>query len=213
MTNSEGKQFWEGVYQAASPTSSGRPGKLLCELASPLPPGRALELGCAKGDDAVWLAREGWQVLAVDISAVALNYAAANARAARVADRIQFEQHDLAQTFPNGRFDLVTASFLYSPTGDFTRIQILKRAAEAVAPGGHLLIVDHGSRAPWSWAPVDTVYATAQQSLAMLELPAGQWTPVRVEEVERAAIGPAGETATVVDNVLFVRRHQPGQRD
>lgn len=206
MTVSDGQQFWEGVYRDQAPVSSGRPGILVRETVSMIKPGRALELGCAKGDDSVWLARQGWIVLAVDISSVALSYAAANAQAAGVGNRIEFTQHDLVRSFPEGYFNLVTASFLYSPTSDFTRTAVLKRAAGAVAAGGHLLIVDHGSRAPWSWSPADTKHPTAQETLASLELRPEQWNPVRVEPVERMATGPSGETATVLDNLIFIER-------
>src|SRR5690606_25807973 len=106
------EQFWEARYRAASLQTSGRPGTALRRFAEPLTPGHALELGCGKGDDAVWLARQGWSVTAVEISRTALDYVAANAERAGVSDRITLEQHDLSRSFPEGQFDLVTASFL-----------------------------------------------------------------------------------------------------
>jgi SAM-dependent methyltransferase len=107
----DAEQFWEKRYQAASPRTSGRPGIALRRFAEPVPPGRALESGCGKGDDAVWLAPQGWSVVAVEISRTALEYAAANAGRAGVSDRVRFERHDLSRTFPEGQFDLVTATF------------------------------------------------------------------------------------------------------
>lgn len=202
----DGQRFWERVYEDQPAASSGRPGRLLREIASGLKPTCALELGCAKGDDGVWLARQGWEVVAVDISSAALHHAAANAQKAGVADRISFVQHDLMLSFPSGSFGLVTASFLHSPTDDFKRISVLQRAAAAVAQGGHLLIIDHGSRAPWSWSPEDTVFPTARETYASLELCREHWDPVRVEQVERMANGPDGATAAVLDNVIFLRR-------
>src|SRR5919199_6498619 len=51
---------------------SGRPnGRLVAEVAS-LVPGRALDVGCGEGADAIWLARRGWTVTAIDISDVAV---------------------------------------------------------------------------------------------------------------------------------------------
>lgn len=136
------EQFWDDIYKAPSPLSSGRPGKLVTRFSDDLTPGKALELGCARGDDAVWLAHKGWSVVATDISATALDYARQNAERSGVADRIAFERHDLSQSFPEGVFDLAYASFFQSPVA-FPRAEVLRRAAEALTPGGHLLIIDH----------------------------------------------------------------------
>ena len=205
MPKADAEQVWEDIYRGASPNSSGEPGMALRRFAGPLPPGRALELGCAKGDDAVWLARQGWAVVAVDISATVLGYARANAARAGTEDRITFERHDLARSFPDGTFDLVTASFLHSPV-DFPRAAVLSRAAEAVATAGHLLIVEHASRAPWSWAAPDTRYPSADETLASLSLWDGDWTRVHVAAIERQASGPDGQTARVRDNIIFMKR-------
>ncbi len=196
-------RFWENRYRAASPGSSGIPGVALRRFAEPLTPGRALDLGCAKGDDAVWLARKGWSVTAVEISQTALDYTTANAARAGVADHIVCERHDLTRSFPESTFDLVAASFLAA----FPREPVFLRAAQAVTPGGHLLIIDHGSRAPWSWADSDTQYPTAEETLATISLDERDWTRVHVDALEREARGPSGETALVRDNIIFLRRN------
>ncbi|MBN8291817.1 class I SAM-dependent methyltransferase [Rhodobacter sp. NTK016B] len=205
MDNSSPDQFWNDIYQNGARGSSGKPGLLLAQFAAPLRPGRALELGCAKGDDAVWLASEGWQVTAVDISSVALELAAGNAARKRVADRIVFERHDLSLSFPEGRFDLVTASFLHSPH-DWPRSDVLARAAAAVAPMGHLLIVEHGTRAPWSWSPEGTRFPTAEDTLAEMRLQPDAWQRLCICRIAREARGPEGQTARVEDNVIFLQR-------
>lgn len=196
------ERYWEDRYRSASPDSSGQPGVALRRFAEPLKAGRALELGCGKGDDAVWLAGQGWSVVAVEISRTALGYAAANAGRAGVSDRITFEQHDLSRSFPEGPFDLVTASFLAASPRD----AVLRRAADTVAPGGHLLIIDHASRLPWSSAPPDRVYPTAEETLAGLDLQEPEWTRIHVGMIERSATGPNGETADVRDSVVFLKR-------
>src|SRR3954470_6989189 len=61
---------------------SGRPnGRLVAEVAD-LAPGRALDVGCGEGADAIWLAQRGWTVTAIDVSAVAVDRARAAADAA-----------------------------------------------------------------------------------------------------------------------------------
>lgn len=164
--------------------------------------GHALELGCGKGDDAVWLASQGWAVVAVEISRTALGYAAANAERASVSDRIMFERRDLSHAFPKGQFDLITASFLAA----FPREAVFRRAADAVAPGGHLLIIDHGTQSPWSSASPDWPFLTADETLASLDLEERDWARIHFDALERPATGPSGETAIVRDNVILRRR-------
>tara|TARA_B100000378_G_scaffold60393_1_gene44916 strand:+ start:316 stop:930 length:615 start_codon:yes stop_codon:yes gene_type:complete len=197
--------FWNDIYAKGPQTSSGSPCLALSQFAGPLRAGTALELGCARGDDAVWLARQGWQVTAVDVSSVALDIARRNAEAAGVADRIRFEAHDLALSFPHGSIDLVTASFLHSPQ-DWPRGAVLARAAAAVAPGGHILIVEHASRAPWSWSPEGTRFPTAEETLASMQLAADAWAHRCLCPIARIASGPDGQSATVTDNILFLQR-------
>lgn len=199
------EEFWEDIYRNASPKSRGRPGIVLERFAKALSPGHALDMGCAKGDDAVWLARRGWTVVAADISSTGLGYAADNARRAGVSDRISFERHDLAKSFPDGRFDLVLASFFHSPTA-LPRADIFRRAAASIVSGGHLLIVEHGSRAPWSWAAPDTQYPTAEEAFLKLGFEPETFEAVYIDAVERVWRGPGGQEASVRDNVIFLRR-------
>ncbi len=197
--------FWEQRYAKMTKPSGGRASAALTRFAAERAPGRALELGCARGDDAIWLARQGWTVTGVDVSKTALSAARASAEAAGLSDRVRFVHHDLATSFPNGTYDLVFAMFLQSPI-EFGRARALRRAAAAVVSDGLLLIVSHGSRAPWSSAPPDTVFPTAREELAMLELHPGDWREVFVDEVEREGIGPDGQRARVIDTVVAVER-------
>ena len=88
----------------------------------------------------------------------------------------------------------------------FPRERVLRAAARAVAPGGLLLIVDHASVSPWSWADPDTRFPTPEQILASLELLPVQWHSERLESPRRPATGPDAQTATITDNVIAVRR-------
>ncbi len=202
LKETDPERYWEGRYQAASPKTSGKPGIALQRFAEPLKPGQALELGCGKGDDAVWLAQAGWAVVAVDISSTALGYAAANAESTGVKDCITFEQHHLSESFPEGRFDLVVASFLPAQP----REEIFRRAAAAVAPGGHLLIIDHASRVPWSSAPPDTEFPTPEETLATLNLNDEDWERSYVGEIKREVTDQDGKEVTVRDGIIFLER-------
>jgi len=205
---SQAERFWEGHYRAHERLWSGGANPVLVDVARSLPPGTALDLGCGEGGDAIWLAGRGWRVTAVDVSATALSRAATHATEAGVEARIDFQQHDLAQTFPTGRVDLVSAQYLQSPV-EFPRDRVLHAAAGAVAPGGLLLVVAHASVPPWSWADPDTRFPTPEEALAALDLTPGQWNIDRLGAPERQATGPNGESATVADTIIAVRRLTP----
>jgi len=142
MTADNPEKHWNARYSESSQIWSGKPNVELVDEVEGLTPGSALDLGCGEGADAIWLAQQGWQVTGVDISSVALSRAAKHAVDAGVADRIDWQQHDLGKSFPDGAFDLVSAQFLHS-LAELPREEILRRAAEVVAPGGILLIEGH----------------------------------------------------------------------
>lgn len=206
MSTPDAKAHWEEHYGEKDRVWSGWVNARLADVAEGMSPGRALDLGCGEGGDALWLAERGWHVIAVDISETALQRAAADAHARGIDDRIDFQQHDLSKSFPAGAFDLVSAQFLHS-TVPLDRPRILKQAASAVLAGGVLLIVDHAGPPPWS-SKLDHhhEFPSAEEVIGSLHLPDGQWERVRVESVERQAARPDGETVPWVDNVMVLRR-------
>ncbi len=203
--NMDPVDFWQQHYEKASPETSGRPSAVLERFVKDRASGNALELGCGKGDDAVWLVKQGWQVTAIDLSETALDYARANAARNGVADKITFAAHDLMTGFPDGKFDLITAQFLESPVV-FERDAILHMAANRVLPGGMLLIASHGSVPSWSWDYPDKVYPTPQEAFDNLNLDASDWNRVCVDNIDRMATGPTGEKGTVTDTVIALER-------
>lgn len=120
---------------------SGRPnGALVAEVAD-LVPGTALDVGCGEGADAIWLARQGWQVTAVDPSRVALGRA--EAAAAREADvAVTWVRAGLLD-MPGGTgvHDLVSAQYAVLRRDD--DLATISALLGAVAPGGTLLVVHH----------------------------------------------------------------------
>lgn len=196
--------FWERFYEDRD-RWSGNPNAALVDEAAILAPGRALDLGCGQGADAIWLAARGWEVTAVDISRNALDRADEHAQDAGVGDAIRWERHDLAVSFPDGPFDLVSACFLQSPV-DLPRERVLRDAAAAVAPGGRLLVVAHARMPSWTDPAKHPPLPGLDETLASLELSDGAWTVETRREVIHAITGKAGEEGTRSDIVLRIRR-------
>jgi len=141
---------WDARYRAEPDLWTKEPNAALVQFAGALEPGRALDVGAGDGRNAIWLATQGWAVTAIDLSAVALERAAARAAvgatqlACIVAD---WHEHD----FGEATFELVVVSFMHPQPED--REGLFERAARALVPGGHLFTVgvilgDHGRRGP-----------------------------------------------------------------
>lgn len=207
MSTHETKEHWEQHYGERDRMWSGRVNIQFADVVGDLAPGRALDLGCGEGADAVWLAERGWDVVAVDVSDTALGRAREAPGARDVADRIEFVQLDLSEGFPEGTFDLISSQFLHS-TLEFDRQKVLVKAAAALRPGGTLVIVDHGSAPPWP-SKLDHHhhdFPSAEEVVAALDLSSDEFERVRVDAVERQAVGPEGQQRPWMDNVIVLRR-------
>ncbi|MEU1214079.1 class I SAM-dependent methyltransferase [Streptomyces sp. NPDC005791] len=206
MSTTDAVAFWDGVYAARPTATDPRPNVRLTETIAGLPPGDALDLGCGDGGDALWLGRQGWRVTAVDISAVAVGRLEGLARSHGLGDRVTAERHDVHESFPHGGFDLICAHYLHTPH-ELDRAAVLRAAGHALHPGGRLLVVDHGSTAPWSWNQDPGVrYPAPRDVAADIGLDPATWTVERADAPRRIATGPGGRTAEVTDHVLLVRR-------
>ena len=130
------RERWEARYGREGLVMGERVKTLVRELEPVLPrSGRALDIACGEGQLAVWLARRGLEVTAVDIAPTGLAKLRAQAEAAGVADRVTGIEADLDQGLPalEPGFDLVTCIDFYSPA-------VIAQARELLAPGGLLLV-------------------------------------------------------------------------
>ena len=205
MSTHETKEHWEQHYGERERIWSGRVNVQFADVVGDLTPGRALDLGCGEGADSIWLAERGWTVVAVDISDTALGRAREAASVRGVADRIEFVQLDLSEGLPEGSFDLISSQFLHSKV-PLDRETILASAAAALLPGGVLVIVDHGAPPPWTSKLDHHEFPSADEVVAGLNLSADEFEQVRVDAVERQAVGPEGEQRPWMDNVIVLRR-------
>jgi len=132
--------LWDQRHAAQQPIESTEPDSTLVDEIGSLRPGRALDLGAGDGRNAIWLAERGWKVTAVDFSQVALERGRSRAEAGGVT--VDWQLGDLLEWSPEARaYDLVTLFFIHLPGTE--RRGVYARAADAVAPGGTLLIVAH----------------------------------------------------------------------
>jgi 2-polyprenyl-3-methyl-5-hydroxy-6-metoxy-1,4-benzoquinol methylase len=132
---------WNRKHGEAGPLFGVEPNRFLVAEVSDLPPGRALDVACGAGRNAVWLAERGWTVTGVDFSDVALENARALAEERGV--EVEWVDGDLRDWQPAGAYDLVALLYLHVPPEE--RRAVLSRAGRAVAPGGTLLVVGHHS--------------------------------------------------------------------
>ncbi|GAA3949234.1 class I SAM-dependent methyltransferase [Gordonia caeni] len=128
---------WDERYSSAERLWTAEANPALIREAAGLAAGRALDVGSGEGADARWLADQGWAVVAVDISQVALD------RAAELDSRetIDWRRADLTvDEVPGVPFDLVALH--YFPV-DIAREDVIAKLVGALAPGGTLLVVAH----------------------------------------------------------------------
>jgi SAM-dependent methyltransferase len=193
---------WDNRYADREQLWSGQPnGALVAEVAG-LTPGRVLDVGCGEGADAVWLARTGWEVTALEVSGVALERATGHARDAGVT--VRWVHAGLAEAgLPPASFDLVSAQYpalLRTPDAAAERALF-----DAVAPGGVLLLVHHAGMDTHhthdsEFDPADYVWPS--MVAALLD---DDWK-VEVDEVRPRVAPDGGAGAHHADDVVLRAR-------
>jgi len=189
------REFWDGRWsevlrEHAAQVAERPPNAYLTMTAGELAPGRALDAGCGNGTEAIWLAARGWHVTAVDFSVTALRHGGSVAASLGpdVAERIAWVESDLGTWIPDvGQFDLVVSLFVHV-SGSVE--EMVTRLADAVAPGGTLLLVGHLPIDPLTGAETPAagqVQVTVAGAVAALDAP--QWEQLIAEDRERAVVG------------------------
>jgi SAM-dependent methyltransferase len=131
---------WNARYAGKELLWTATPNRRFAAEVRDLEPGRALDLACGEGRNAVWLAEQGWRVTGVDFSDVALEKAARLAEARGV--EVEWVLADVLEYVPEPRsFDLVALLYLQLPSDEHARV--LRAAAAAVAPGGTIVVIGH----------------------------------------------------------------------
>ncbi|MFE5735201.1 class I SAM-dependent methyltransferase [Streptomyces sp. NPDC056528] len=195
---------WDSRYSEHHRLWSGQPNGALVAETADLAPGRALDVGCGEGADAIWLTRAGWDVTALEVSGVALARAAAHARDAG-AD-IRWVHAGLAEAaLPPASFDLVSAQYpalLRTPDAAAEHALLA-----AVAPGGVLLLVHHAGmdehhaeRQDGGFDPADYVWPSMVAALL------GDDWRIEVDEERPRVVPDGGAGAHHTDDVVLRAR-------
>jgi SAM-dependent methyltransferase len=190
---------WNERYAAAELVWSAGPNRFLVSETQALAPGRALDLACGEGRNAIWLAERGWKVTAVDYADVALEKAARIAAARDVA--LELIHADLLEWQPDARaFDLVCVLYLQLPADE--RARVLAAAANAVATDGTFLLVGHDltNLADGHGGPSDASVLLTPEAVAS-ELPG-----LYVEKAERVYRHVEGAPRPAIDTLVRARR-------
>jgi SAM-dependent methyltransferase len=199
---------WNARYDTDELIWKGDPNQFLPAEVGELIPGRALDLACGEGRNAVWLAGQGWDVTGVDFADVALTKAAA--LAAQKGVSVAWEHADVTSWQPPGTFDLVVVFYLQLPADE--RRLAVGTAIRALAPGGTFLLVTHDllNLDEGVGGPQDPVVLTTAEEiladLAHVELEIDvELVTERAERVEREVATDDGPR-TAIDTLVRARR-------
>ncbi len=176
--------LWDERYAATELVWSAGPNQFVAEECADLTPGRAVDLAAGEGRNAIWLARQGWQVTAVDFSQAGLDKGRQVADAAGLAG-VEWVCADATTWAPAEPVDLVVVAYLQVPAPE--RRAAVTAAVRALAPGGTLLWVSHDATnlAEGTGGPQDpAVLMSAEDVLADVE---SSGVPVQVVRAERVA--------------------------
>lgn len=199
---------WNQRYEDTDLVWSATPNIWVEQLAADLAAGRALDIAAGEGRNSLWLAARGWQVTAVDFSAVAL------ARARQIADRelgrgagpFETVEADVATWVPRARsYDLVLVAYLH--LSEQQRRVAMRGAAEAVAPGGTLLVVGHDrtNLTAGHGGPQNPAVLYRPQDI-VADIEPAQLALVRAETVERPVRDDQGQPKMAFDVVVMATR-------
>ncbi|MEO8887928.1 MAG: class I SAM-dependent methyltransferase [Jatrophihabitantaceae bacterium] len=134
---------WDERYGTGEPVWGVGPNQWVEQETGDLTPGRALDVGCGEGRNALWLAGRGWDVTAVDFSAVGLATARRLELQARPPAPVAWINADATTYRHESRVDLALLCYLHLVADQ--RRRAVRATAEVLAPGGILVVIGHHS--------------------------------------------------------------------
>jgi SAM-dependent methyltransferase len=135
------KLFYDLWYRFGTPPWVGPARSELVRLveSGDLLPGRAIDLGCGEGDNAIFLAQHGFQVTAVDFSPAAI--AKAKAKAHEAGADVDFVIDDLTRlTGVSGHFDVLVDYGTFDDLSNRDRAAYVDQVRSLAKPGAKFLL-------------------------------------------------------------------------
>lgn len=193
------REDWDRKYASVENLWAVKPNRFLVDEVADLAPGRALDLACGEGQNAIWLAARGWDVVGVDFSEAAI--AKARARAGRDGVEVEFVCSDLLAYEPAaGAFDLVLLLYLHVPPS--ARRQVLAMVSTALARGGTFVLVGHDltNLTDGVGGPSDASLLYTPDEIA------GELPELEIEKGVRVRRDVDGEERDAIDALVRARR-------
>jgi tellurite methyltransferase len=184
---------WDARYRAGAYAERAHPTALLADWLDRLPRGRALDVACGAGRNALFLAAAGYAVDAVDISSAGLERGSAAAAEHGVA--VGWHCVDLEErpdALPRGPYDLVVWV-------RYINAALWPAVVSRLAPGGHVLVEQHLVTSADVVGPSSAAFRLAPGELARAAADL-----VAVYEHEGPVVDPDGRTAALAQ--LIARR-------
>ncbi len=199
---------WDARYAASGLVWSSTPNQWVTDVLTDLPPGRAVDIAAGEGRNAIWLAEQGWTVLATDFSSVAVERlrTLAEGRLGDAAGRLSAVVADATRPVPGEQtaYDLVLFSYLQLEHESWTAA--LASGVAAARPGGLVVVIAHAeSNLDGGWGgPQDPrVLHDPEDVVAQV---AGLPVTVEVAELRTRVVQTEDGPREAQDTVVVLRR-------
>jgi ubiquinone/menaquinone biosynthesis C-methylase UbiE len=148
--------YWDEAYKGTPPWDVGHPQPAFQALikSGEIKPGRALDIGCGRGENAIMLAMSGFEVTGIDLIEEAISDAKAKAIERHV--KVSFVAGDVLQMdrlFMEGEFDIVIDSGLFHVMTDEERPIFVRQVHRVLKAGGKYFMLCFSDKEPQGYGP------------------------------------------------------------
>ena len=178
------REKWNERYRDGAYAERAQPSDFLASWVKRIPLGRALDVACGAGRNALYLAAQGFEVDAVDISGEAL--ARASDTAQRLGLGVNWLTHDLDEPLA------LDSSYQLILIFRYVNLPLVRRLTASLAPGGYLVCEQHLVTEADVIGPTNPAYRVKAGDLLTVA------QRLRVHHLEEALVtDPDGRTAAL----------------